>query len=198
MKKFVLFAFFSVASAGAQAWNPGGPFRDEFLGCARLSSGAVECSVKSQYTGNTSSFPGAEYFAQDTHAQTPDGRIITARRSAIQGIDISRMPITVFRNTPVTVVYTFDYPTSISQIRVLSIDGGVLRDVAIKGSPATNSPATSAPVPPPPSGPAPVGTAAPVKPTDLMSGAFDLQLSGCTPNAQGGFSCTRAEITPKR
>ncbi|WP_147364151.1 hypothetical protein [Deinococcus cavernae] len=45
-----------------------GPFRDELLGCQRVGSGQVQCSIKSTYTGSGPTYYGATYYARDTAA----------------------------------------------------------------------------------------------------------------------------------
>lgn len=194
----VLFALLlgSVASASAQTWTVEGPFQDEFLGCVRSSTGQVQCSMKSSYIGSGPTYYGATYFATDSAAYAPDNKRYIATRSSIGGSDVTNRSVNVSKASPVTVTYTFDYPKNFDTIALLFIDTGMLKNVPIKAAVATPTPAASAPAPAPqPAQPTPPQPAAATNPA---LNAFDIKLTDCKLNTQGGYTCNKAELIPKR
>ncbi|GAA5501364.1 hypothetical protein Dxin01_01096 [Deinococcus xinjiangensis] len=183
-----------VGAAQAQTWNVDGPFRDEFVGCSRISTGQVQCSMKSTYIGSGATYFGATYFAADSAAYAPDNKRYIATRSSIGGTDVTSRSVNVSKASPVTVTYTFDYPKNFDTIALLFIDTGMLKNVPIKAAVATPTPAASAPAPQPAQPTPPQPAAA----TNPALNAFDIKLTDCKLNAQGGYTCNKAELIPKR
>lgn len=189
------FSALGLSAAGAQTWAVEGPFRDEFLGCTRSSSGQVQCAMRSSYTGSASTYYGATYYAVDTAAYAPDRKRYIASRSSIDGRDVSRANVNVSKASPVTVVYTFDYPKNFDRITMLFIDSGILKDVPIKaGAPAQATPQAAPPAPAPQASAQP----APPAPANPTLSNFDIKLTDCTLNSQGGYTCKGAELIPRR
>ena len=188
--------------ASAQTWTVQGPFRDEMLGCQRISNGQVQCSMKSTYTGSYATYFGASYYARDTAAYAPDRQRYIASRTTIDGRDVTNAPVNVAKTKPVTVVYTINYPAHFDKITMLFMDGGILKEVPIKGQVAAAPAPAPAPKPavpaPQPAAPAPQPAPAAQQPATINLNAFDISLTGCTLNAKGGYTCTKAEINPKR
>lgn len=217
MKKPLWLALLGLSVAGAQSWNVEGPFRDDFLGCTRLSTGQVQCTMKSTYTGSGSTYYGATYYARDTAAYAPDRQRFLAVRSFMDGRDVTNATVNVSKASPVTVAYVFNYPAQHDKITMLFMDSGILKDVPIKGAAPTSAPQPSTTQPstaqPAPAQPAASQTPAATKPAAPSSGtpasaasavpsitlsSFDLKLTGCTATSQGGLTCTRAELVPRR
>lgn len=197
MKHLCITALFCLSVAGlsvaqAESWTVTGPFRDEFLGCQRVGT-QVQCQIKSTYTGSGATYYGATYYAFDTAAYAPDKRRYIAVRTTFDGRDITRASVNVSRNSPVTVTYTFDYPTQFDRIAMLFIDSGIVKDVPIKGSAPVATPSAPAPqnTPPAPATPSQPGAG------NAALSSFDIKLTGCQSNGKGGFTCTGAELTPK-
>lgn len=190
-------------AAYAQTWNVEGPFRDEFGGCFRVSTGQVQCLLKSTYTGSGPTYYGATYYATDAAAYAPDNKRYIAVQSTINGRDVSKANVNVSKASPVTVVYTFNYPRNYDSISLLFLDTGTLRSVPVKplpGAPASASAsaATSAAPASAVAKAAPVSAATTAAPAVPRPSSFDIKLIGCTFNAQGGYSCKGAEIIPVR
>ncbi|WP_135227877.1 hypothetical protein [Deinococcus fonticola] len=200
MKKFLPLVFLTFSMACAQSWTVEGPFRDELLGCQRVGSGQVQCSIKSTYTGSGPTYYGATYYARDTAAYAPDRRRFIASRTTIDGRDVTNATLNVAKANPVTVVYTLDYPAQFDKITMLFVDSGILKEVPIKGGPIKGQGAAQPATPKPAAPAAQPAQAAPAAqpPAAINLNAFDISLTGCTLNAKGGYTCTKAEINPKR
>ena len=192
---------FALSSASAQTWTVEGPFRDEMLGCQRISTGQVQCSMKSSYIGRGATYFGATYYARDTAAYAPDRKRYIASRTTIDGRDVTNASVNVSKANPVTVTYTINYPAQFDKITMLFMDSGILKEIPIKGQAAVApAPQPAAPKPAAPAtqsvSPQPAPAAQP--PATINLNAFDISLTGCTLNARGGYTCTKAEINPKR
>ncbi|WP_291426212.1 hypothetical protein [Deinococcus sp.] len=190
MKKAFVLALLVGNVAQAQIWTVDGPFKDEFMGCSRISTGQVQCAMKSSYIGNGPTYIGATYFATDSAAYAPDNKRYIASRSSINGRDVSRSEVNVSKSAPVMVVYTFDYPRNFDRIALLFIDTGMLKQVPIKSDGAITSPA-AAPQ-------SQTVSSAPKAQSTVPLNAFDIKLTGCTQNAQGDYSCKQADLIPRR
>lgn len=201
MKKFVPVVLFVLSTASAQSWTVEGPFRDEMLGCQRVSTGQVQCSMKSSYIGSGATYFGATYYARDTAAYAPDRKRYIASRTTIDGRDVTNASVNVSKASPVTVTYTIDYPAQFNKITMLFMDSGILKEVPIRGHAAAapaSQPAAPKPAAPAPQPASPQPAPAAQQPTTVNLNAFDISLTGCTLNARGGYTCTKAEINPKR
>lgn len=199
MKKFLPLVFLTFSMACAQSWTVEGPFRDEMLGCQRVGTGQVQCSMKSTYIGSGSTYYGATYFARDTAAYAPDRKRYIASRTTIDGRDVTNANVNVSKAKPVTVVYTIDYPAQFDKITMLFMDSGILKEVPIRGqAAAVPAPQPAAPKPAAPAAQAAQAVPAAQQPATINLNAFDIKLTGCTLNAAGGYTCTKAEINPKR
>lgn len=155
--------------------------------------------MKSKYTGSGATYFGATYFARDSAAYAPDRKRYLGSASSINGKDVTNTPVNVSKAAPVTVTYTFDYPKEFSTIALLFLDTGMMKDVQIKNTAPTAAPAP-APTNPAPAAPAPPSPAtkpAPPTTTPINLSAFDIKLTDCTTNGQGGFTCNKAELIPK-
>ncbi len=190
MRKVLFPLVFACSVASAQTWTVEGPFQDEFLGCARLGSGQVQCAMKSSYIGSGATYFGATYYALDSAAYAPDNKRYLGTSTTVNGRDVSRTPINVSKASPVTVLYTFDYPKNFDTIALLFMDTGMLKNIPIKSASA----ATPAPVASAPAAASPAPAAAPA--INLTN--FDIRLSDCKQNAQGGYTCARADLAPRR
>lgn len=203
MRKVLFALCFGLSAAQAQTWMVQGPFRDDFLGCVRVASGQVQCSMKSTYMGSGATYFGASYYAVDSAAYAPDRKRYIASHSTIDGRDVTRASVNVSKANPVTVVYTFDYPRNFDKITMLFMDSGIIKDVPIKGNAIAPAPAPAQAPVTQPAAPAPVKAAPPTPaattpPANLNLGAFDIRLLDCAMNSQGGITCNKAELVPKR
>ena len=185
---------FGFSLAQAQTWTVEGPFKDEFLGCTRTGGGQVQCVMKSSYIGSGNTYFGATYYAADSAAYAPDNKRYLGISSSINGRDVSRASVNVSKASPVTVTYTFDYPKNFDTIALLFMDTGMMKNVPIKAA-AAAAPAQPAATQPAAAQPAP---AAASSAPGINLSTFDIKLSDCKQTPQGGFTCAKADLTPKR
>lgn len=134
MRKMMTLLFALVTATEAQTWNVSGGFTDQFFGCLRTKGGTVECTLTSTYSGPLDT-AGSSFFAGSTKAFTPDGLAVSATSSAVAGKPGNAYATNVaYKNIPVKVVYTFNYPHALNFIRTLMMNKGTIQNVTIAGS----------------------------------------------------------------